>query len=84
MRFGLRCLCVLSLVPTLAWAQADAGVPELDVMATRDQRLLQATATDPPPIEQRVAMDGLFVVPLRAVLDQAPRPVSQVARAGHA
>jgi hypothetical protein len=61
-----------------------AGVPELDVMATRDQRLLQATATDPPPIEQRVAMDGLFVVPLRAVLDQAPRPVSQVARAGHA
>jgi hypothetical protein len=45
---------------------------------------LQATATDPPPIEQRVAMDGLFVVPLRAVLDQAPRPVSQVARAGHA
>lgn len=60
-----------------------AGVAELDVMATRDQRLLQATATDPPPIEQRVAMDGLFVIPLRAVLDQAPRASVQPVRAGH-
>lgn len=60
-----------------------AGIPELDVMATRDQRLLQATATEPPPVEQRVAMDGLFVVPLRAVLDQAPRASIQPVRAGH-
>ncbi len=60
-----------------------AGIPELDVMATRDQRLLQATATEPPPVEQRVAMDGLFVVPLRAVLDQAPRASVQPVRAGH-
>ncbi|NUP08021.1 MAG: IMP dehydrogenase [Polyangiaceae bacterium] len=60
-----------------------AGIPELDVMALRDQRLLQATATDPPPVDQRVAMDGLFVIPLRAVLDQAPRASSQPVRAGH-
>ncbi len=60
-----------------------AGIPELDVMATRDQRLLQATATEPPPVEQRVAMDGLFVVPLRAVLDQAPLASVQPVRAGH-
>lgn len=60
-----------------------AGVPELDVMARRDQRLLQATAADPPPTEQRVAMDGLFIVPLRAALDQAPRASSQTVRSGH-
>jgi len=28
-------------------------------------------------------MDGLFVVPLRAVLDQAPRASVQPVRAGH-
>lgn len=61
-----------------------AGIPELDVMATRDQRLLQATASDPPPTEQRIAMDGLFVVPLRRALDQAPRLAAQPVRSGHA
>ncbi|MFO0553417.1 MAG: IMP dehydrogenase [Polyangiaceae bacterium] len=71
------------LTPTYfeASSTADAivertGSPELDVMALRDQRLLQATAADPPPTDQRVAMDGLFVVPLRAALDQAPRSSS--------
>ncbi len=61
-----------------------AGIPELDRMAVRDQRLLQAAASDPPPVEQRVAMDGLFVVPLRAALDEAPRPSSEQVRARHA
>ncbi|NUO54794.1 MAG: IMP dehydrogenase [Polyangiaceae bacterium] len=61
-----------------------AGIPELDRMAIRDQRLLQAAASDPPPVEQRVAMDGLFVVPLRAALDEAPRPSSEQVRARHA
>jgi len=60
-----------------------AGIPELDVMATRDQRLLQATASDPPPTDQRIAMDGLFVVPLRRALDQAPRAAAQPVRSGH-
>jgi hypothetical protein len=61
-----------------------AGIPELDRMAIRDQRLLQAAASDPPPVDQRVAMDGLFVVPLRAALDEAPRPSSEQVRARHA
>lgn len=59
------------------------GVPELDAMALRDHRLLQAAPTDPPPIEQRIAMDRMFVIPFRAVLDRAPRATTQPARAGH-
>lgn len=59
------------------------GVPELDAMAVRDQRLLQAAPTDPPPVEQRIAMDRMFVIPFRAVLDRAPRATTQPARAGH-
>jgi len=49
----------------------------------RDQRLAQATATDPPPTDQRVAIDGIFVLPMRAALDQAPRQSSRQARDGH-
>jgi hypothetical protein len=56
--------------------------PELDVHAMRDQRLSQATATDPPPTEQRVAIDGIFVLPMRAALDQAPRQSTRQPRAG--
>lgn len=52
----------------------------LDKMAQRDHRLLQAAAGDPPPIDSRVAMDGLFVVPIRAALDDAPRPSSEERR----
>ena len=59
--------------------QAD---PELDVHAMRDQRLSQATATDPPPTDQRVAIDGIFVLPVRAALDQAPRQSTRQPRAG--
>lgn len=84
---GSEVVLVSLLSPTFFEGSAPdlerAGIPELDVMATRDQRLLQATATDPPPVEQRVAMDGLFVGPLRAVLDQAPRASSQIVRSGH-
>ena len=50
-----------------------AGNPDLDVRAMRDQRLMQATAGAPPPNEQRVAVDGLFMLPLRVALDGAPR-----------
>ncbi len=60
-----------------------AGQAEIDVVALRDQRLMQASASDPPPVEQRVAMDGLFVVAVRAALDRAPRQSSQPSRARH-
>lgn len=57
---------------------------ELDRLAVRDQRLLRAGPADPPPSEHRIAIDGLFVVPLRAALDQAPRASTQRAAAKHA
>jgi hypothetical protein len=56
----------------------------LDGMAVRDQRLMQQSAGDPPPIDQRVAIDGLFVVPIRAALDQAPRASSPRPRTSYA
>lgn len=50
-----------------------AGIPDLDVRAMRDQRLMQATAGTPPPNDLRVAIDGIFMLPLRVALDAAPR-----------
>ena len=34
-----------------------------------------------PPTEQRVAIDRLFMLPLRCALDRAPRPSQQPTRA---
>jgi hypothetical protein len=61
-----------------------AGLPELDLAAMRDQRLMQASAGEPPPMEQRVAVDGLFMLPLRVALDQAPRSSHQPRDTRHA
>ena len=63
---------------------AERRAADLDRLALRDQRLLQAVAADPPPVDQRVAMDGLFVVPLRAALDEAPRPAPVESSSRHA
>jgi hypothetical protein len=72
--------------PQASASPADARTsdrdPELDVHAMRDQRLSQATATDPPPTDQRVAIDGIFVLPVRAALDQAPRQSTRQPRVG--
>jgi hypothetical protein len=38
----------------------------------RDLRLMQAVIADPPPRELRCAIDRLFMLPLRRVLDGAP------------
>lgn len=51
------------------------GSPELDLPAMRDQRLSQAIGTDPPPLHVRVAVDGLFMLPLRVALSEAPRTI---------
>jgi hypothetical protein len=61
-----------------------ASNPDLDLRAMRDQRLMQATAGAPPPFEQRVAVDGLFMLPLRVALDGAPRASKLPASARHA
>ncbi len=85
------------LTPTMLDLSLDPRVPlstrppsseprlaALDGMAVRDQRLMQQSAGDPPPIDQRVAIDGLFVVPIRAALDQAPRASSPRPRTSYA
>ncbi len=43
----------------------------------RDIRLMQATPEQPPPTEQRVAIDRHFMLPIRCALDGAPRPSPQ-------
>jgi len=64
--------------------EAEVATIPIDVQAMRDQRLMQQAAADAPPIEQRVAIDGLFVVPIRAALDQAPRASSRRERTSYA
>lgn len=39
----------------------------------REQRLMQSLPDTPPPRELRVAIERLFVVPLRQAIDRAPR-----------
>ena len=41
--------------------------------AAPDARLMQAAVGDPPPRDQRRAIDRLFMLPLRKALDGAPR-----------
>jgi hypothetical protein len=76
-RQGANEIVLVSLLPAvapLAWStDAITGVAELDHAALRDLRLGQASPEPPPPAEQRVAIDRLFMLPLRAALDRAPR-----------
>jgi hypothetical protein len=77
---------LISLLPSIAplgsVGPADTiGLPELDRATVRDLRLMQATPEEPPPADQRVAIDRIFMLPLRAALDRAPRPATQPTRA---
>jgi hypothetical protein len=54
---------------------------EIDRSLLRDLRLMQASPEEPPPREQRVAFERLFVLPVRAALDRAPRASQQPSRA---
>jgi hypothetical protein len=47
--------------------------PDLRPQVMEDLRLLQSTPGDPPAGAERVAMERLFVVPLRRALERAPR-----------
>lgn len=63
-----------SLAPDFAPSARDAtGMPELDKLTARDARLAQATPEAPPVREQRVAIERLFMLPLRSAIDRAPR-----------
>jgi hypothetical protein len=67
-------LTLVSLLPALGPAPApelEGGA--LDRGVLRDLRLMQASPEAPPPTEQRVAIDRLFMLPVRSALDRAPR-----------
>ena len=46
---------------------------EMQRAVAKDLRVMQATADTPPPVETRVAVERLFMFPLRRALDTAPR-----------
>lgn len=67
----------VSLLPSLMPSRepvSPTGVAELDRATIRDQRLHLAQTDSPPPRATRIAIDRLFMLPLRAALDRAPRP----------
>lgn len=81
-RQGSTELVLVSLLPSIVSAGAQ-GIAEggslagLDRSVLRDLRLMQAVPEEPPPVEQRVAIDRLFMLPVRYALDKAPRPAKQ-------
>jgi hypothetical protein len=75
-------LTLVSLLPALGPAfGADLDVGTLDRAVLRDLRLMQASPEPPPPSEQRVAIDRLFMLQVRSALDRAPRASRQPDRA---
>jgi hypothetical protein len=78
-RQGSSEIVLVSLLPSIMSAGAQ-GITEngslagLDRSVLRDLRLMQAVPEEPPPVEQRVAIDRLFMLPVRYALDRAPRP----------
>ncbi len=71
-RQGVTELVLVSPLPSLA-PPSPAEISALDRAALRDLRLMQAMPDLPPPSEQRIAIDRLFMVPMRSALDRAPR-----------
>jgi hypothetical protein len=79
-RQGAGAVVLVALVPSILGDPTpppSTGIAELDRALLRDLRLTHAVAGEPPPSEQRVALDRLFVLPFRAALDRAPRSASQ-------
>ena len=75
-------LVLVCLLPSLGpVVGADLDIAALDRSALRDLRLMQASPEQPPPTDQRVAIERLFMLPLRSALDRAPRPSQQPTRA---
>jgi hypothetical protein len=81
-RQGSNDLCMVCLLPSLGPAAGpDLDLSTLDRATLRDLRLMQASPEEPPPTEQRVAIDRLFMLPLRSALDRAPRTTKASTRA---
>jgi hypothetical protein len=75
-------LTLVSLLPALGPALgSDLDLGSLDRRVLRDLRLMQASPEPPPPNEQRVAIDRLFMLQVRSALDRAPRASHQPDRA---
>lgn len=75
-------LTLVSLLPALGPVPgSDLDASTLDRGVLRDLRLMQASPEVPPPSEQRVAIERLFMLPVRSALDRAPRASHQPDRA---
>jgi hypothetical protein len=75
-------LTLVSLLPALGPPPGEGlDLGSLDRGVLRDLRLMQAVPEAPPPNEQRVAIDRLFMLPVRSALDRAPRASHQPNRA---
>ncbi len=46
---------------------------EMQRAVAKDLRVMQASADTPPPVETRIAVERMFMFPLRRALDTAPR-----------
>ncbi|MFO0659762.1 MAG: hypothetical protein U0165_08020 [Polyangiaceae bacterium] len=62
-------LPALSVPSSVGDSPAD---PDFERFVSRDLRLLGATLEEPPATALRVAVDRVFMLPLRAALDRAP------------
>jgi hypothetical protein len=75
-------LVLVSLLPALGPPPgAELDLADVDRAVLRDLRLMQASPEQPPPPEQRVAIERLFMLPVRSALDRAPRASHQPDRA---
>jgi hypothetical protein len=75
-------MVLVSLLPALGPPPgSDLDLATVDRAVLRDLRLMQASPESPPPSEQRVAIDRLFMLPVRSALDRAPRASHQPNRA---
>jgi len=75
---GMSEAVLVSLLGSLASASPPATgprgeTPEIVSAVLRDLRLMQAAPGPPPPFELRVGIEHMFMLPLRAALDRAPR-----------
>lgn len=71
---------LVSLLPPFAPLEV-RDLSRLDRAILRDVRLTQASREDPPPRDARVAIDRLFVLPVRSALDTAPQANRRSTRA---
>jgi len=76
---GMSEAVLVSLLGSLASTSppttgARGETPEVVSAILRDLRLMQASPGPPPPFELRVGIEHMFMLPLRAALDRAPRP----------